>query len=122
MSDLYEPWEKLIPITILGKAVEVPENNTLLRQLQYLAPDIGYGKYCWNAECRYCEVHYERDGRAFPALACQVKARAGMRITKLAPEVKYNLSEALAAAPEAASEVAGSEPEPAPTADYDDED
>jgi hypothetical protein len=35
----------------------------------------------------------------YPALACRVRGFEGMRITKLAPEVRYNLSEALAAAP-----------------------
>ena len=101
MSDFYEPWEKLIRLVILGKVFEVPENNILLRQLQYIAEDVGMGRYCWNAECRYCEVHYLRPGDPleYPALACRVRGFDGMRITKLAPEVRYNLSDALAAAP-----------------------
>jgi hypothetical protein len=43
--DLYEPYEKLVRIVVLGRVFEVPENNLLLRQLQYVAPDIGFGKY-----------------------------------------------------------------------------
>jgi len=98
MSDFYEPFEKTIPIRILGRVFEVPENNLLLRQMQYVAADIGYGRYCWNGECRYCEVHYRReDGPELAALACRIKGVEGMRITKLAPEVRYNFSEALAA-------------------------
>ncbi len=103
MSDFYHPFEKLIPIAVLGKRLEVPENNILLRQLQYVSPDIGSGKYCWNGECRYCEISYqmEKEGPVMNGLACLVKAKSGLRLTKLAFELKYNLSEALKAAPPA---------------------
>jgi hypothetical protein len=95
VTDLYEPYDKLIPIEVLGKRLEVPENNILLRQLQYVAPDVGAGGYCWNAECRYCEIKYEVDGRTMTGLACRVKAVPNFKVTKLAPELKYNISEAL---------------------------
>ena len=99
---LLEPYEKLIEIVVLGKVISVPENNLLLRQMQFVAEDIGYGKYCWNAECRYCEVTYRRDGGPEQqALACRVKGLAGIVVTKVALEIKYNMSEALAAAPKA---------------------
>lgn len=106
MSDLYEPYDRLIPIVVLGKRFEVPENNLLLRQMQYVAADIGYGRYCWNGECRNCEVlcRQARGGADFPALACRIKGTPGMRVTRLAFEVKYNLSEALAAAKPAGEE------------------
>ena len=98
MSDLYEPYEKLISIEVLGRRFEVPENNLLLRQLAFVASDIAWGRYCWNGECRYCEIHYCRDdGPELAALSCRIKGVEGMRITKLAPEVRYNFSEALAA-------------------------
>jgi len=98
--DLYEPYQKLIRLVILGRVFQVPENNLLLRQMQYVAPDIGSGRYCWNGECRYCEVEYCRGSApAQPALACRVKGLEGLRVTKLASEMKYNLSEALASAP-----------------------
>jgi hypothetical protein len=100
--DYYEPWERLIRIVVLGKTFSVPENNLLLRQLQYVAPDIGAGRYCWNGECRYCEVTYQRGGAPDQtALACRIKGQQGMRLTKVAFEIKYNLAEALAAAPPA---------------------
>jgi hypothetical protein len=100
MSDLYEPYARLVRLVILGKVFEVPENNLLLRQMQFVAEDIGYGKYCWNAECRYCEVSYSRDGGPEQqALACRVKGLAGIVVSKVAAEIKYNMSEALAAAP-----------------------
>ena len=103
MSDVYEPYGKLIPLVVLGRILEVPENNLLLRQMQFVAPDIGYGRYCWNGECRNCEVSYRQgaDGDEHGALACRLKGLEGMRVTKVAFEVKYNLSEALRGAREA---------------------
>ena len=101
MADLYEPYDKLIPIEVLGKRFEVPENNILLRQLQFVVPEVGSGGYCWNAECRYCEIKYEVDGRTMTGLACRVKAVPNFKVTKLAPELKYNISEALRNAPAA---------------------
>ena len=99
---LLEPYQKLIRIVVLGREFDVPENNLLLRQMQFVAEDIGYGKYCWNAECRYCEVSYTKDGGAEQqALACRVKGLQGMVVTKVALEIKYNMSEALATAPKA---------------------
>lgn len=100
--ELLEPFEKLIRIVILGRVFEVPENNLLLRQMQYVAEEIGWGKYCWNAECRYCEISYRKDGGPeLAALACRLKGQQGMAVTKAAAEIKYNMSEALAAAPKA---------------------
>ena len=100
MEHLLEPYQKLIRIVVLGRVFDVPENNVLLRQMQYVAADIGTGRYCWNAECRYCEVEYTRgEGPSTPALACRLKGVEGMRIVKCAAEIRYNLGEALAAAP-----------------------
>jgi hypothetical protein len=80
MSELYEPYEKLFTLVVLGRSFEVPENNILLRQLQFVCSEIGYGKYCWNAECRYCEVQYRiGDGPELPGLACRLKGLPGMR-------------------------------------------
>jgi hypothetical protein len=101
MSDFYEPFQKLVRIVVLGRTFDVPENNLLLRQMQYVAPDIGTGKYCWNAECRYCEISYcRRAGESEQAaLACRLKGQEGMVVTKAAFEIKYNMSQALAKAP-----------------------
>jgi hypothetical protein len=97
---LLEPYERLVRIEVLGRAFEVPDNNLLLRQLQFVAPEIGFGKYCWNGECRYCEVSYRResDGAELSALACRVKGFPDIRVIKLAAEIRYNLSLALARA------------------------
>lgn len=101
MSDIYEPYEKLVSLTILGRTFLVPENNLLLRQMSFVAQDIAWGRYCWNGECRYCEVSYRKDAASpeYSALACRTRGLPGMQLTKVAPEIKYNMSDALAKAP-----------------------
>jgi len=100
VSDVYEPYDRLIRLLVLGRGFDVPENNLVLRQLQFVAPDIGYGQYCWNAECRNCEMVYRQGAAAEAAgLACRIKGVPGMRIVKVAPEMRYSLSAVLAAAP-----------------------
>ncbi len=97
MGDIYEPWQRLVRIEVLGRVFHVPEGNLLLRQLQYVSEDVGSGRYCWNAECRYCEVHYTvpGDSREHVGLACRLRGVEGMRLIRLAPEVRYTMSEAL---------------------------
>ena len=109
MTDLYEPYTRLIRIVVLGKVFDVPENNLLLRQLAFVAPDIASGKYCWNAECRYCEIEYRRGPgeKVTAALSCRTRGLPGMELTKIAFEMKYNLAEALAAAPAAPTQAKG---------------
>ncbi len=99
-DDFYEPYDRLVRLIVMGRAFDVPADNLLLRQLQFVAPDVGMGRYCWNGECRYCEVQYQAAPGApeYTALACRIKGTQGMRLTKLAPEVKYNVAEAWAAA------------------------
>ena len=47
-------------IKLKGKELEIPENNMLLRGLQFLAPEnVSYGRFCWNEECQYCRVTYD---------------------------------------------------------------
>ncbi len=95
---LYRPYEKLVVIRVLGKHFRVPENNTILRCLQYLSPDtIPYGRFCWNQECQTCRVSYRLRGQAeiSVALSCKVLVVPGMEITELSPELMWNLGSAL---------------------------
>ena len=87
-SDLLDPYEKLVGIEILGRRVEVPENNRLLRCFQYLSIEtISYGDFCWNGECTNCQIWYHNEGETEasdkPALSCRTTVREGMVITKL---------------------------------------
>lgn len=93
-TTLFRPYEKLVKIRLLGREVEVPENNTLLRCLQFLAPEsVSYGRFCWNEECQYCRVSYDL-GEGTPtraALACKVIVAEGMRVNEVTTEIKYCL-------------------------------
>ena len=92
-SDLLDPFEKLVAIEVLGRRVEVPENNRLLRCFQYLSLNtISYGDFCWNGECTNCQIWYHTPGQTEscdrPALACRMEVIDEMVITKLSPFIK----------------------------------
>jgi NADH dehydrogenase/NADH:ubiquinone oxidoreductase subunit G len=91
---LLHKYEKLVKITILGKEFKVPENNSLLRGFQFLAPEpVSYGRFCWNEDCQYCRVTYDT-GEGTPvrkAISCKLMVEEGMRILDTAAEIKYCL-------------------------------
>src|ERR1700686_2026293 len=79
-STLFRPFSRLVKITILGRGFEVPENNPILRCLQYLAPEkVSYGRFCWNEDCQYCRVRFDAgEGTANrTALACKLMVEEG---------------------------------------------
>lgn len=86
-EDLFEPFQKLIVIEILGKKVEVPENNKLLRCFQYLSIEtISFGDFCWNGDCNNCQVWYrlnDKETNERTTLACRTKVSEGMVIIRL---------------------------------------
>lgn len=93
-TTLFHPYDKLVKITLLGREAEVPENNTLLRCLQYLAPEgISYGRFCWNEDCQYCRVTYDlgEGTAARAALACKLLVEEGLRVKEVTTEIRYCL-------------------------------
>jgi predicted molibdopterin-dependent oxidoreductase YjgC len=93
-TTLFRPFDRLVKITVLGREFEVPENNSLLRCLQYLAPEeVSYGRFCWNEDCQYCRVTYDL-GEGTPAraaLSCKLTVQDGMRVREAATEIRYCL-------------------------------
>ena len=93
-DDLFDPYEKLVSLDILGRRVRVPERNRLLRCFQYLSIEtISYGDFCWNGDCTNCQVWLRDAGQAQaaaprPALACRTDVREGMVITRMDPHIK----------------------------------
>jgi hypothetical protein len=91
-SDLLDPYERLVSIEVLGRRVEVPEKNRLLRCFQYLSLEtISYGDFCWNGDCTNCQIWFREPGQpaaARPALACRTDVREGMVITGMSPHIK----------------------------------
>ncbi|MBV9088208.1 MAG: (2Fe-2S)-binding protein, partial [Acidobacteriaceae bacterium] len=93
---IFRPYAKLLKLAIKDKVYEVPESNTLLRALQYLAPDtVPYGRFCWNEECQYCRVQFKAagDDRVRQALSCKLMVQDGMEVVEVAAEIKYCLRE-----------------------------
>jgi hypothetical protein len=93
----FQPFSRLIEISLLGSAVRVPENNTLLRGFQFLEPKLPFGPWCWNGDCGSSRVSWRasRDENFRAGLACQIPATEGMEIEKLSPELRRALSEVL---------------------------
>jgi len=91
---LLRRFTRLVTIELLGRKAEVPDNNPLLRCLQYLAPEtISYGRFCWNEDCQYCRVVYDM-GPGTPdraALSCKLLVAAGMRTKEVSQEIRYCL-------------------------------
>jgi NADH dehydrogenase/NADH:ubiquinone oxidoreductase subunit G len=88
--EIFEPYEKLVEIEILGKNVQVPENNMLLRCFQFLSMEtVSYGDFCWNGDCANCQVWFaaEEGGKEKPALSCRTKVEEGMKIVRLVDEI-----------------------------------
>jgi hypothetical protein len=94
-NDLLDPYERLVGIEVLGKHVEVPERNRLLRCFQFLSlKTISYGDFCWNGECTNCQIWYHTEGESKvddkPALACRLEVIEGMTITSMTPYIKLD--------------------------------
>jgi len=88
LPDIFQPFDRLIEIEIMGLKYEVPENNTLLRCFQYLAMEnISYGDFCWNGECLNCQVWLKNGDKDKAVMACRTIVTADMRITKLADAI-----------------------------------
>jgi hypothetical protein len=94
-SDLLDPYERLVRIEILGRQVEVPEKNRLLRCFQFLSlKTISYGDFCWNGDCTNCQVWYHTGEQSTdnnkPGLACRLEVIEGMKITSMSPFIKLD--------------------------------
>ncbi len=93
--DLLDTYEKLVSIEVLGKLVEVPEKNRLLRCFQFLSLNtISYGDFCWNGDCTNCQIWYHTNGQSKdndkPGLACRMEVIEGMTITSMSQFIKLD--------------------------------
>ena len=92
-AELFDPYERLVAIEVLGRRVEVPERNRLLRCFQYLSIEtISYGDFCWNGDCTNCQFWYheegETDAQDKTALACRFDVRERLVVTRLSPHIR----------------------------------
>ena len=85
---IFEPFDRLIEIEILGEKYEVPENNTLLRGFQFVSMEkISFGDFCWNGDCSNCQVWLEDSDREKPVISCRTKVQEEMKIVRLSEEI-----------------------------------
>lgn len=86
--EIFAPYDRLVEIEIGGTKHLVPDNNTLLRCLQFISMDtISYGDLCWNGDCINCQVWLANGDKERSVLACRTKVVEGMRIVRLAKEI-----------------------------------
>ena len=88
--EIFEPYEKLIDITIAGRTVSVPENNSILRCLQYLNMDsVSDSELCWNGDCLECQVWIKAGDKEKAVISCRTNADPGMEITRISDRINF---------------------------------
>jgi hypothetical protein len=89
--EIFEPYEKLIQITLLGRAVEVPENNSILRCFQFLNMEaVSESELCWNGDCLDCQVWVKNGDKEKAVIACRANAEPGMDITRISEKIRLD--------------------------------
>ena len=88
-ANLFGNYEKLLRVDVLGRPMHMPENNTLLRGLQFAVPQsISYGRFCWNGSCNNCTVTVRSGACESKALACNMDTSDGMYVTSASREIE----------------------------------
>jgi hypothetical protein len=86
--EMFEPYERLIEIVIGDQRYSVPENNSILRCLQFLDMEkISHADLCWNGDCLNCSATIVNGGKEKSVMACRTNAYPGMRIVRLNAEI-----------------------------------
>lgn len=92
--DIFEPYERLVTVNLCGREIQVPENNTILRGLQFIDIEaVSDGEFCWNGECLNCQVWIKNGDKEKAVMSCRTNAQDGMEITKISDEVRAVCSE-----------------------------
>ena len=87
--DLFGDYQRLLRVDVLGRQIEMPEHNTLLRGFQFVAPKtVPYGRFCWNGSCSNCTVTVRNRGCESKGLACTMDACEGMQVTAVSGEIQ----------------------------------
>ena len=87
---MFAPYERLIEVEILGRMRSVPENNSILRCLQFLQMDsISNADLCWNGDCLNCQVWVEKNGKEKAVISCRTTVTEGMKIIRLSKDLPF---------------------------------
>jgi len=94
LPDIFEPFDRMASIDLLGKTVEVPDNNTILRCFQYLAMEsVSESDLCWNSDCMNCQVWIQNGEKEKTLIACRAKVEDGMRILRVSDDIDLSSME-----------------------------
>jgi predicted molibdopterin-dependent oxidoreductase YjgC len=89
IQEIFEPYDRLIAVNILGREFAVPANNSILRCLQFLSMEsISEADLCWNGECMDCQVWIESGEKEKALIACRAPAEEGMKIVRLSEAIE----------------------------------
>jgi len=90
--EIFTPFERLVEIEILGRKYRVPENNTILRCLQYLEMDeVSNADLCWNGDCLNCQAWIDNNGKEKAVIACRTDVTDGMKIVRLSKDIPFEV-------------------------------
>ena len=86
--EIFDPYDRLIAIEVCGETKLVPENNSILRCLQYLNMQaVSEADLCWNGECLDCQVWIKSGDKEKALISCRTKAAEGMQIVKVSEKI-----------------------------------
>ena len=89
--EIFEPYDRLVSIKLCGMEREVPENNSILRALQFLDMEsISYGDFCWNGECLNCQVWIKNGEKEKAVIACRVNVEEDMEIVRVSEGIEIS--------------------------------
>ena len=90
LPNIFEPYERLIDITVCGELRSVPENNSILRCLQFLDMEaVSDSELCWNGDCIGCQVWVKNGEKERAVMACRTNAEDGMEIVRLSDTISF---------------------------------
>ena len=88
--EIFEPYDRLIDITIIGERRRVPEKNTILRCLQFLEMEtVSDSELCWNGDCMGCQVWIKYGDNEKAVIACRTNIEEGMEIVRLSETIRF---------------------------------
>lgn len=87
--EIFKPYDRLVGISVCGENKLVPENNSILRCLQFLDMErISDADLCWNGECINCQVWIKIGEKEKAVMACRTNVAEGMVITRISDPLK----------------------------------
>jgi predicted molibdopterin-dependent oxidoreductase YjgC len=88
-SDLFLASQRLLRVSVLGREMQMPEHDSVLRGFQYAAPEMtAFSRFCWNGDCRKCIVTVRDGGGESTVQACRLDVCEGMRVTSVSEEIQ----------------------------------